>query len=117
MQESSAAVLNASSKVSDIALTGAAKAQSVLHDAVDAAQASKSVRTAAKVAVVGGGIAVGGTLAGLGVQQAIVAPFKQLGLVTTDANGNQHMTTTGKIIVFSVVGLALGLTVLYAVKR
>lgn len=83
------------------------KAAQAAKDAAKAAAASGTVKTAAKVATVGGAVGVAGLLAGAGIDAAVVKPFKELGLVTTDAAGKvTGLTQTGKAVAIGLLLLA-----------
>lgn len=90
-----------------VVLTGTQRGIAAAKAAVGAARSSRAVSTAAKTAIVGGGIAAGGTLAGIGIQKAIVEPFEDLGLVTTDESGNPQLTTTGKLALYILGAIVL----------
>lgn len=101
--------------------------------AATALRTSSAARTAAKIAIGGGalgaaGLAIGEGLKGIGagIDQAIVKPFEDLGLVENiDTNGDgipdkQSLTNTGKVVVFGLIGLvAVGLAayLITAVKK
>lgn len=81
--------------------------------AAKAAASSGAVKTAAKAGIIGGGIGLGGILAGQGVQKAVVEPFRQLGLVQNDAQGNPTLTGTGKIVAIALAAVAIGGLAIY----
>lgn len=94
--------------------TAAAKAVS---GAAKAATASKSVASAAKIGLIGGALGGAGLLAGAGIDAAIVKPFKQLGLVTTDKDGKTQLTTIGKTVVIGLLVTVVGGIIVYGVSK
>lgn len=95
---------------------------------------SKSAQTAAKLGIVGTGVATTGALIGTGVNQAVVQPLRDLGLVeqadTTKPDRKQtalgstletlknipKLTNTGKFILIAVVAI-IGIMVVASLLR
>jgi len=78
---------------------------------------SGAVKAAVKIGIVGGALGIGGILAGFGVNEAIVKPFKNLGLVTTDENGKTVLTATGKTVLVGLVVAIVGGIVIFGISR
>jgi hypothetical protein len=86
--------------------------------AAKVATTSKTVQTAAKIGILGGAVAGGGILASVGIEAAIVKPFQQLGLVTTDPKtGKPVLTNTGKAAIVALGIAVIGGIILIGVKK
>lgn len=105
----------------------AAKSTSILSNIFK----SKSAQTAAKGGVIGGGVAAGGTLVGIGINQAVVKPLQDLGLVeSVKTTGEKKesalgstletlknipkLTNTGKFVIIAGVAI-IGILVIASV--